>query len=138
MVSAQIKKMAPLLLSLLTVIAIVYIVVPTTAPGVSSAKQLDNICSELFWIGIFSFTAKAALSISYDDEETNPNHCRVMCLIGIVYCFLVDRSLFAYTFTLEQIVLGVAIAVLTLLMLCIHTRLYDEDRQATFEKSERD
>ena len=28
--------------------------------------DIDNLFAELFWIGVFSLTAKAALSISYD------------------------------------------------------------------------
>lgn len=127
----SLSTVMPIVLSLLTIVAIIYIVpgAATETQFYNSAQNIDSICSELFWIAIFSFTAKAALAISYDDEEeTNAAHCRIMCTIGILYCFLVDRSLFAYTFTPEQIFIGVTIAVLTLVMLCIHARLiHDED-----------
>lgn len=133
--------MVPCALSLLTVLAVSCYLVPfekdENMAGSSTPNSYDNAGAELFWIGIFSFTTRAAMSISYDDEETNPVHCRIMCLIGVVYCFLVDRSLFAYTFSLQSVVLGATIAVLTLCMLAIHSKLHDEEREAA-EKAERD
>ena len=88
---------------------------------------MDGCCAEFFWIGVFSLTAKAALSISYDDRDTNPLHCKIMCLIGLVYAFLIDTSLFAYTFAIEQLLLAAAIAALTLTMLCIHAQIHNEE-----------
>ena len=81
---------------------------------------MDNLFAELFWIGIFSLTAKAALSISFDEkQEENPFYCKIMCLVGLIYCGLIDRSLFAYDFRPEQLALVALIATLTLFMLCI-------------------
>ena len=93
--------------------------------------NVDNMFAEFFWIGVFSLTAKAALSISYDDKETNPVYCKMMCLIGLVYCFLVDRSLFVYAFTPEQVALGASIAALTLIMLCMHAQVFNRQKEMT-------
>ena len=76
-------------------------------------SSLENLLCELFWIGVFSLTAKAALSISFDTNgqfsgdkssrnrssstsDTNPIHCKMMCLVGTLYCFFVDFSFFEY------------------------------------------
>ena len=83
-------------------------------------------------------TAKAALSISYDENSSsttsnnlrravsreNPIHCKIMCLVGLIYCGLVDRSLFAYAFKPAQIGLAAVIATLTLIILSIHAKKY--------------
>ena len=59
--------------------------------------QLDRlpdsnvVFCEALWILIFSLTARAALSISYDDRDFDPMHGRMMSLIGLLYCFLVDK-----------------------------------------------
>ena len=86
-------------------------------------------------------TAKAALSISYDENSSstttsnglrrtisreNPIHCKIMCLVGLIYCGLVDRSLFAYAFKPAQIGLAAVIATLTLIILSIHAKKYQQ------------
>ena len=58
-------------------------------------RYAENFVAELFWIGVFSFTAKAAMSMSFEDDE-NPANVRLICLIGVIYSFLIDQSLFAY------------------------------------------
>lgn len=88
----------------------------------------DTFGAQLFWIGVFTVTAKAALSISFDDDgekgSNNPSQCKVMCMIGLLYCFLVDQSLFAFKFEPSQLALGGTIAVLTLAMLGIHASVH--------------
>ena len=91
------KRMATMSLSLLLGIGIVWACISDSAKDLSI--DLDNLFAELFWIGVFSLTAKAALSISFDEEDdTNPIYGKIMCLIGFIYCFLVDKSLFGYRF----------------------------------------
>ena len=120
--------MATLTLSLILSIGVVG-AMKSLGQRQSAPIDMDNLFAELFWIGVFSLTAKAALSISYDEEDdTNPVHCKLMCLIGFLYCFLVDRSLFAYTFGPENILLSLAILVLTMIMLCIHAYRYRKNR----------
>ena len=46
-----------------------------------------------------------------------------MCLVGLIYCFTVDYSLFAFTFKPEQLALCGAITILTLITLGIHSQL---------------
>lgn len=92
------KKMTSLTLSLAAIGALAYAMV-CLSTETSSPINSDTLVSEFFWIGVFSLTAKAALSISYDDQEMNPIHCKIMCLVGLLYCFLVDKSLFSFTFT---------------------------------------
>ena len=48
------------------------------------------VFSQMLWICIFSLTARAALSMSYDDGDFDPLHGRMMGLVGLMYCFLVD------------------------------------------------
>ena len=79
------------------------IVAATGAEGTSVLPVDHNtLFAQFFWIGVFTVTAKAALSISFDNEgeqgSGNPSQCKVMCMIGLLYCFLVDQSLFAFKF----------------------------------------
>ena len=90
-VSPGLKKILSSMCTLFMAVALL-----TVFEEAEGKTSTDNLFAELFWIGVFSLTAKAALSISYDDEETNPVHCRLMGLIGLFYCFLVDQSIFTY------------------------------------------
>ena len=88
----------------------------------AKGSSIANLLCELFWIGVFSLTAKAALSISFDSKgkfrgdnnkgdgrnnksneacDTNPVHCKMMCLVGTLYCFFVDFSLFEYDYSVQ-------------------------------------
>ena len=89
----------------------------------------DVLMAEFFWICIFSLTAKAALSISYDDEDLNPFHCRIMGLIGLVYCLLIDKSLFSYAFQPIQLALCGTLAIITVIMLLVHASEYDAAKE---------
>ena len=64
---------------------------------------------EMIWIGIFCFTARSALSMSFEDE--NPDQVRLICQLGIIYCFMVDRAVFLHEFTQSQLILGAVIIV---------------------------
>ena len=107
------KTMASLMVSLIFAAILFFTLSSKQQTTVQKDKSVDNFFSELFWIGVFSITAKAALSISFDDGSNssssanskrrrslreNPAHCKIMCLIGLIYCGLVDKSLFAYEF----------------------------------------
>ena len=110
-------------------------------------ESSGELASQFFWIGLFSLTGKAALSISYGGGyyqndvinistratwstssvgSHNPHHCKIMCLIGLAYCTFVDCKVFTYVFEPIQIALIVAITVMTLIMLAIHAKMYDE------------
>ena len=90
-----------LALSLAMTVMLAYSFVPRSL--VSNGLKSDALMAEFFWIGVFSLTAKAALSISYDDVEMNPVHCKIMCMVGLLYAFLVDKSLFSYSFSVYQL-----------------------------------
>jgi uncharacterized membrane protein (UPF0136 family) len=59
------KNMISLVLSLGITVILAYSFVPASL--VSSGLKTDALFAEFFWITVFSLTAKAALSISYDD-----------------------------------------------------------------------
>ena len=103
--------------------------------------DIDYLLAELFWIAVFTLTAKAALSISYNNSEkdVNPVLCKSMCLVGFIYSSLIDRSLFAYSFGPIQMTLAAGIALLTSLMLYIHANRYQDtnDREELIETIER-
>ena len=80
--------------------------------------------AELFWIGVFSFTAKAAMSMSFEDDE-NPANVKLICLIGVVYSFFIDKSLFAYQFSLMHMQIGICILVLCMAALLIQSRQHE-------------
>ena len=109
-------------------------------------SSLENLLCELFWIGVFSLTAKAALSISFDTNgqfsgdkssrnrssstsDTNPIHCKMMCLVGTLYCFFVDFSFFEYQYSVQQVALGLGIAILTLTMLSTHAQIFTHTKE---------
>ena len=117
----EFKAMASLTLSLIfaSILLVILSLQSSSVQEQYNSINTDNLFAELFWIGVFSLTAKAALAISFDDnnsnsrrnsgsggqrdcsDEENPVHCKIMCLVGLVYCGLVDRSLFAYDFKAE-------------------------------------
>ena len=80
--------------------------------------------AELFWIGVFSFTAKAAMSMSFEDDE-NPANVKLICLVGVIYSFFIDRSLFTYRFTFLHIQAGVCILSLCVAALLIQSRQHE-------------
>ena len=131
------KTMASLVVSLIFASILFFTLSSKQQTSVQKDKSVDNFFSELFWIGVFSLTAKAALSISFDEANNstssangkkrrplreNPAHCKIMCLAGLVYCGLVDRSLFAYEFKAEQIGLAVLLASITSIILMIQAK----------------
>ena len=129
--------MASLVVSLIFASILFFTLSSKQQTAIQKDKSVDNFFSELFWIGVFSVTAKAALSISFDDGSKsyssgngkrrrslreNPAHCKIMCLIGLIYCGLVDRSIFAYEFKPEQIGIAVLIASITSIILIIQAK----------------
>ena len=80
--------------------------------------------AQFFWLTLFSLTAKAALSISFDEEETdvNPAFCKILCLVSLLYCFLLDKSLFGFNLTPIQMALCAGLTCLVLTMLFLHAQ----------------
>ena len=64
--SQSYKKLATLTLALILSIGIVRAMSFVGQSQLVAPIDIDNLFAELFWIGVFSLTAKAALSISYD------------------------------------------------------------------------
>jgi len=87
------KKIASLGLSLVGLTAITGILSPVFVASVGS------LIPQLLWIAVLSLIAKAALSIAFEDSDQD--YCRIMCLIGIVYCYLIDQALFMESFKPE-------------------------------------
>ena len=56
--------------------------------------------------------------MSFDDDE-NPANVKLICLIGVFYSFVIDRSLFTYHFKLSHIEIGVCMLVLCVIALLI-------------------
>ena len=83
----------------------------------NSEVEATNV-SELFWIGVFSLTAKAAYSMSYDENE-NPSNVKLISLLGVLYSVFIDRSLYAYEFTIMHLQIGSCILVLCMVALLI-------------------
>lgn len=67
----------------------------------------------MIWIGIFCFTARSALSMSFEDE--NPDQVRLLCQMGIIYAFMIDRAVFMYEFNQGQTILG-AVTISTMVL----------------------
>ena len=80
------------------------------AATTEAATLAENIPKCLFWIGIMSFTDRAAILLIFDKEHSNK--VKLMCLVGIFYSFFVDRSVFSYEFQPEQLEAGIAILAL--------------------------
>lgn len=95
----------------------------------STSGTTTKIAMQLFWIGMFSLIAKAALSISYGDDNSNPLHCKIMCLIGLAYCAFVDSKLFSFAFEPVQIGLGATMTVLTLIILAVNAKMHERLKQ---------
>ena len=80
--------------------------------------------AQFFWLTLFSLTAKAALSISFDEEETdvNPAFCKILCLVSLIYCFMLDQSLFGFHLSPIQLGLCMGLACLVFTMLLLHAQ----------------
>lgn len=65
------KTMASLMVSLVFAAILFFTLSSKQQTTVQKDKSVDNFFSELFWIGVFSITAKAALSISFDDGNNS-------------------------------------------------------------------
>ena len=57
-----------------------------------------------------SFTDRAAILLIFDKEHSNK--VKLMCLVGILYGFFVDRSVFSYQFQVIHIEAGIVILAL--------------------------
>ena len=77
--------------------------------------------SELFWIGVFSLTAKAAYSMSYDEDE-NPSNVKLISLLGVFYSVFIDKSLYAYEFSIMHLQIGSCILVLCMVAMLIQSK----------------
>lgn len=66
------------------------------------------------------------MSQTPNKQEEGPVYCKMMCLIGIIYCYLVDQSLFREKLTTEQIALCAALTCLILITLTVKACIGDE------------
>ena len=76
--------------------------------------QSNELISEICWLGLLSFTGKAALSMAFDDkqdcksgQEWFPHTLKVklMALVLITYAFFVDSTLFNISFGIPLTIL---------------------------------
>ena len=96
---------------------LILVVSQISTSNTDSDVEATNV-SELFWIGVFSLTAKAAYSMSYDENE-NPSNVKLISLLGVLYSVFIDRSLYAYEFTIMHLQIGSCILVLCMVALLI-------------------
>ena len=83
-------------------------------------KEAANI-SELFWIGVFSLTAKAAYSMSFDEDE-NPSNVKLISLLGVFYSVFIDKSLYTYEFSIMHLQIGSCLLVLCMVALLLQSK----------------
>jgi len=74
---------------------------------------------QLFWLGIFSLTAKAALSISFDGEKAALVH--LFCFSSVLYSYIVDVSIFRIEFDQNFITIGLCIVVFSMASLIVRS-----------------
>jgi hypothetical protein len=80
---------------------------------------------QLFWLGILSLTAKAALSISFDGEKAALVH--IFCFSSVLYSYIVDVSIFRVEFDQGIIAIGLCTVVFSIASLIV--RAVSERRQ---------
>ena len=101
-----------------SVLVICFVLASLMVAATTETETLtENIPKCLFWIGIMSFTDRAAILLIFDKEHSNK--VKLMCLVGIFYGFFVDRSVFSYEFKAEHIEAGIAILALIIATLVL-------------------
>ena len=77
---------------------------------------------QLFWLGIFSLTAKAALSISFDGEKAALVH--LFCFSSVLYSYIVDVSIFRVEF--DENLIGIGLCIVTFSIASLLVRAVSE------------